>query len=144
MDRWPTGDRIRSRKTFRKRIDLRTRQPLDAPEKCHLLIQTASCILEPVPMHVGAVDAQRRADGIPEFVRRQLILARKYLNPVHLLEDALDRDIQPERQTIYIDTAELRRQRFLAQNPKVSAAPRHLDQRRSASRHWSLQRISRE
>ena len=74
------------------------------------------------------MDTEWSSNRIPELVRLQLVLPRKDFDPVYLLEDSLDRNIQPERKTIYIDTAELRRQRLLAEDPQVSASSRHLDQ----------------
>ena len=56
-------------------------------------------------MHVRPMDAEWSPNRISELVRLQLILPGEDLDSVYLFQDALDRNIQPERETIYIDTA---------------------------------------
>src|SRR5258708_7285564 len=73
------------------------------------------------------MNAEGRADGVPEFLGANFVLTRKDFDPIDLLERSLDRYVQPEGEIVYIDTAQFRRQRFLAQNPEVRAAARHLD-----------------
>jgi hypothetical protein len=69
------------------------------------------------------MDAEGSPNRIPKLVQLELILPGKDLDSVYLLKDALDRNIQSERKTINIDTAELRRQRLLAEDPEMSSPP---------------------
>ena len=49
------------------------------------------------------------------------------LDSVQLIEGPFDRDAQPERQIVYIDTTIFRWQGFLTQYPEMGSAARHLD-----------------
>jgi hypothetical protein len=48
------------------------------------------------------MNAERAANGVPIFRRANLVLARKDLDAVDLLEGPLDRDVEAKGKTIYI------------------------------------------
>src|SRR5215469_7404301 len=78
------------------------------------------------------MDSKWSPDCVPELARAEFVLPRKDLNPIDLPERSFDRHVQTQREIIYIDPAQFRRQWFLAENPKVRTSARHLHDRVNA------------
>ena len=119
--------RLGDRQTLGKDFKFLRRQTLHRAKVPELVVEVAGRVLKPVTVHVGAMNAERPTDGVPEFLGADLVLTGEDFDPVDLLERSLDRYVQPEGEIVYIDTAQFRRQRFLAQNPEVRTAAGHLD-----------------
>jgi hypothetical protein len=65
-----------------------------ALEVLHLRIESVVCAIEPVAPSGSTMDSERPPDSIAEFVRAELILTRKYLDPFRQTRAALYRHFQ--------------------------------------------------
>src|ERR1700691_1238795 len=63
------------------------------------------CTVEPVSPSGGAMDSQRPANGVAEFVWAELILAWKDLNSFGETGASLYGDLKPKREIVDIDAA---------------------------------------
>src|ERR1700739_989102 len=107
----PAAHGFGNRQTAREGFKFGRGEPLHRSQVDELVGEVARRILKPIPMHIGAVNAERPADGVTVFRRADLILPWKDLDTVDLLEGSLDRDFETKGETIYIDAAEPCRQR---------------------------------
>jgi hypothetical protein len=97
-----TACRFRNRQTAGEGFKFGRREPLHRPQIGELVGEVARRVLKPVPVQIGAMNAERAANGVPIFRRANLVLARKDLDAVDLLEGPLDRDVEAKGKTIYI------------------------------------------
>ena len=67
------------------------------------------------------MNSQWTTDGVPEFLRRQFILARKNFYTFGQSGSTLHGHFQPPRQVVDVDPAVPRQQRFLEEDPEMGA-----------------------
>ena len=91
-DRTATG-RLGDRQALGKDFKFLRRQTLHRAKVPELVLEVAGRILKPVAVHIGAMNSERCADGVPEFLGADLVLSGKDFDPLNLLERSLDRNI---------------------------------------------------
>jgi hypothetical protein len=90
----------------------------------HLRIEPVICTIEPVAPFGSAMDSERPADRIAEFVRTELILARKYLDSFRQIRTASYWHSQSESHVVDVDPAVPCEQWLVRKDPEVAAATR--------------------
>src|SRR6202035_730484 len=71
----------------------------------HLRIDPVICTVEPVAPFGGTMDSERPPNSIAEFVRTELILARKYLDSFRQTSTPFYRYFQPTGEVVDVDPA---------------------------------------
>src|ERR1700678_615194 len=95
----------------------------------HLRIKPVICTIEPVAPSGSSMDSERPPNGIAEFVRSELILARKYLDSFRQTRAAFYRNFQATRQVVDVDPAVPCKQWLVCKDPEVSTATRLFERR---------------
>src|SRR5580692_1450649 len=88
----------------------------------HLRIEPVICTIEPIAPSGSSMDSERPPNGIAEFVRAELILARNYLDSFRQTRAALYRHFQATGYVVDVDPAVPCEQRLIRKDPEVSTA----------------------